>query len=192
MTGMTNGTTAGEYQAFPEIQGRDDLQVRLEVPLLLNLLRIPAGGRLLEIGCGSGAALLELASRLQPCRVSGVDIDRGLLQGARERFANAGVHVDLYDTDVRALPFVDECFDIVIDFGTCYHIGRPLVALQEISRVLCPGGLFVHETKLSQLLAHPVRSSGRWLPWASTPQLQRYRHAMLWAARRKSGRPPAA
>lgn len=185
MTGLPSSTVGREYRAFPEIQGRDDLQVRLEVPLLLRALRIPTGGRLLEIGCGSGAALLELTTRLRPRHVAGVDIDRDLLDGARERFARAGIGVDLNQVDVRALPFGDECFDLIVDFGTCYHIGRPSVALREVARVLCTGGLFVHETKMSQLLAHPVRSFGRWLPWSSTPELRRYRHAVLWGTRRK-------
>ena len=185
MTGFPNSSVGREYRAFPEIQGRDDLQVRIEVPLLLRALRIPTGGRVLEIGCGSGAALLELTTRLQPRLVAGIDIDRDLLDGARERFARAGTRVDLSHVDVRALPFGDECFDLIIDFGTCYHIGRPSVALREVSRVLCEGGLFVHETKVSQLLAHPVRSFGRWLPWSSAPELRRDRHAVLWAVRRK-------
>jgi ubiquinone/menaquinone biosynthesis C-methylase UbiE len=176
-----------EYRVFPEIQGRDDLQVQIEVPLLVRALRVPTGGRMLEIGCGSGAALLELAIRIHPTYVAGADIDRALLDGARNRFTSAGVAADFFHVDVRSLPFADESFDLLIDFGTCYHIGRPAVALQEISRVLRPGGLFVHETPVSQLLAHPVRSFGRTLPWLTAPGLRRCRTAILWAARRKHG-----
>src|SRR5262249_24982511 len=117
-------TVEQEYQSFPEIQGRDDLQVRLEVPLLLRSLRLPAGGRLLEVGCGSGAALLELIRRLHPAYAVGVDIDRALLDGSRARFAEAHTAADFFQVDVRALPFVDESFDLIVDFGTCYHIGR--------------------------------------------------------------------
>jgi ubiquinone/menaquinone biosynthesis C-methylase UbiE len=58
---------------------------------------------------------------------------------------------------------------MVIDFGTCYHVSGgtqgSLMALREITRVLRPGGLFVHETCVAQHLAHPVRSFGRSLPW---------------------------
>src|ERR1051325_6814039 len=107
MTGFPNSSVGPEYRAFPEIQGRDDLQVRIEVPLLLRALRIPTGGRVLEIGCGSGAALLGVPPRLQPRLVAGIDIDRDLLDGARERFARAGTRVDLSHVDVRALPFGD-------------------------------------------------------------------------------------
>jgi SAM-dependent methyltransferase len=185
MSEVGQATTELEYQAFPEIEGRDELQVRIEVPLLVRALHVPTGGRVLETGCGSGAALLELANRIHPTYVAGADIDRGLLDGARSRFAAAGVAADFFQVDVRLLPFSDESFDLVIDFGTCYHIGRPSIALQEISRVLRPGGLFVHETPVSQLLAHPVRSFGRTLPWFAAPALRRHRMAILWAARRK-------
>src|SRR5438045_2666511 len=90
-----------EYQPFPEIQGRDDLQVRIEVPLLLRALGIPMGGRILEIGCGSGAALLELANRLRPTYLVGADIDRALLNQARNRFATARVSAAFFHLDVR-------------------------------------------------------------------------------------------
>jgi ubiquinone/menaquinone biosynthesis C-methylase UbiE len=62
------------------------------------------------------------------------------------------------------MPFADESIDIVIDFGTLYHIARSPAALDEIARVLVPGGAFVYETKASQFLSHPVRSRGRRLP----------------------------
>ena len=178
-------TNMSEYQTFPEIQGRDDLQVRIEVPLLLRTLGLPMGGRLLEVGCGSGAALLELANRLRPTYLVGADIDLSLLDGARNRFAAACMAAEFCHVDVRSLPFANGSFDVVIDFGTCYHIGCPAMALQEISRVLRPGGLFVHETPVSQLLAHPIRSFGRHLPWSSAPALHPDRMAVLWAARRK-------
>src|SRR5262245_7530164 len=139
-----------EYETFPEIQRRDDLQVKIEVPLLLRALQLPAGGNLLEVGCGSGAALLELAGRLRPAYLAGVDIDARLLVSARARFASAAVAADFLQVDIRSLPFADESFDLVIDFGTCYHIGRRATALHEIGRVLRPGGLFVHETPVSQ------------------------------------------
>jgi len=83
------------------------------------------------------------------------------------------------------MPFPDAAFDLVVDFGTCYHIARPETALAEISRVLTPGGLFVHETPLSQVLSHPVRSFGRRIPWRLGPSLERHRTALLWSARRR-------
>ncbi len=75
----------------------------------------------------------------------------------------------------------------MVDFGTCYHVARREQALREIARVLAPRGLFVHETRASQLLAHPVRSFGRRLPWPALPELRPHRHALLWASRIRVG-----
>ena len=45
----------------------------------------------------------------------------------------------------------------------------------------------MYETRASQLLAHPVRSWGRLLPWDAAPELAPERHALLWASRVKTG-----
>jgi ubiquinone/menaquinone biosynthesis C-methylase UbiE len=73
-------------------------------------------------------------------------------------------------------------FDLVLDCGTAYHIAQPELALAEVARVLRPGGLLIHETPLSQLLAHPIRA-GLWLPWATTAKLRHNRWRGLWASR---------
>jgi SAM-dependent methyltransferase len=145
---------------------RDLLQRRLEVPLLCRLLPLPRGGDVLELGCGSGNALEPLHRHLRPASMTGVDT-----------VTSVGVV-----GDVTALPFATGAFDLVVDFGTCQHL-RPeaqRVALDEVHRVLRPGGVFVHETWLAQLLAHPahrprsLRGAGAGLhPLAS---------AGLWAA----------
>ena len=96
-----------------------------------------------------------------------------------------GTPAELIPGDVRALPFPDGAFDVVIDFGTCFHVGRPGDALREITRVLAPGGIFATETKLSQLLAHPVRSKRRHLPWTASAELAPLRRTLLWQSRRR-------
>lgn len=174
-----------EYVAFENVEARNDLQARVELPLLLRALRLPSGGRVLEIGCGRGVALPVLAARLAPSVLVGVDIDPALVGVAERRMRSLGVEATLLEADVRALPFERGTFDLVIDFGTCYHIGDPAAALREVARVLRPGGVFVHETPVSQLLAHPLRSFGRTLPWRAVPALRRRRTAVLWSAREK-------
>jgi SAM-dependent methyltransferase len=120
-----------------------------------------------------------------------VDIDGALVEVARQRIVRSGTQAQVRTADVRALPFESGSFDLVIDFGTCYHVGGGptgrLAALVEIARVLRVGGLFVHETRVAQHLAHPVRSFGRRLPWPAVPMLAPVRGAVLWAARRRVG-----
>jgi ubiquinone/menaquinone biosynthesis C-methylase UbiE len=174
-----------EYTPFPDVAGRNALQATLEIPALVRLLRLPTGRRMLEIGCGRGVGLVELAHRCRPSRLAGLDISAELLDVARHRLAHAGSVAELHLGDVRALPFADASFDVVVDFGTCYHISRPERALSEIARVLAPGGLFVHETPLAQWMAHPLRTAGRSLPWRAAPSLTSWRWAGLWGVRVK-------
>lgn len=172
-----------EYQPFPNVERRNVLQERVEVPALIRSLRIPDGARILEVGCGRGVALPPLGRLTRPARLTGLDVDPTLLAEARRRLDERGIEAELVHGDVRALPFPAASFDVVIDFGTCWHIADAERALQEIARVLAPCGRFVHETAISQKLAHPVRSRRGGLPWAAAPRLARHRTALLWSSR---------
>ncbi|MEO8623447.1 MAG: class I SAM-dependent methyltransferase [bacterium] len=179
----------GEYVAFGNVEARNGLQESIEIPLLIRALQLPRGGRVLEIGCGRGIALPVLAERLAPSALIGVDIDDALVAAAQRHVFDRRIDARVLEADVRELPFDCDSFDLVIDFGTCYHVSGGTdgsrTALGEIARVLRTGGLFVHETPVAQHLAHPVRSFGRTLPWSRVPALVRDRSAVLWAARRK-------
>ena len=174
-----------EYRPFPNEAGRDTRQATIEIPLMVRALGLPTGGRVLEVGCGRGVALPGLARLLRPSRLVGLDIEPAFFAEAGQRLEVAGVVAELVPGDVRRMPFPRASFDLVVDFGTCYHIARPGAALAEIARVLAPGGLFIHETPVSQLLSHPVRSFRRRLPWKGFACFERQRTAVLWSARRR-------
>jgi ubiquinone/menaquinone biosynthesis C-methylase UbiE len=173
-----------EYRPFPDHETRNSRQQRLEVPLMLRALGVPHDARILEVGCGRGVALPAIQEHRTPARLVGLDIDPELLAHA------ADTPAELVLGDVRAMPFADASFDVCVDFGTCYHIARPLDALREIARVLRPGGRFCHETPLSQLISHPVRWGFRLLPWSAVPELLPERRAGLWSARLRTPRVP--
>jgi ubiquinone/menaquinone biosynthesis C-methylase UbiE len=168
-----------EYQPFPNEEGRNSRQAQLEVPALVRTLGLPTDARILEVGCGRGIALPALDRLCSPRRLVGLDIDAALLVEAAENLREHGTEAELCCGDVRQMPFADGAFDVIVDFGTLYHIARSQIALDEIARVLAPGGTFVYETKASQLLSHPVRSRG----------LRHRRWAMLWASRTKGPSP---
>ena len=173
------------YQPFANQEYRNVFQTWVEIPTLLRLFPVSFGGRILEVGCGRGVALPPLAKLCKPSRLVGVDIEQELIDRAGERIALAGIDAELYSADVRELPFADAAFDVVIDFGTCYHIDQPEAALHEIARVLRDGGEFIHEAPLAQLIAHPIRSRRGRLPWDTSIELTDERRAALWASRRK-------
>lgn len=153
------------------------------MPLLLRSLKLPQAPRTLEVGCGQGVALVALARLREPQRLVGIDIDPHAVGAARRALNAERIDAEVHVADVRSLPFEDGSFDVVVDFGTLFHIARANSGIAEISRVLMPGGLLVHETKISQVLSHPVRARARRVPWEAEPRLRAQRWAGLWATR---------
>jgi len=177
----------GEDVEFPNVEWRNYLQKWLEVPTVVKVLDLPKGVRILEVGCGRGIALPTLIRLLDPISITGLDIDGDLIAIAKKRMAKRGFKVNLVQDDVRQMPFEDGSFDLVIDFGTCYHISNADAALREISRVLSEGGSFVSETYMNQIFAHMVDSPNRnKVPWESEPSLTVEKRVLLWSKRKKS------
>ena len=176
-----------EYRRFPDDPGRDTSHERTDVPSLLAFLDAPMNLRILEIGCGRGVALPVIAEILLPSALHAIDIDPALLAEATKRVTERDVAVELVHGDVRSMPYADASFDLVLDFGTCYHIAHADRALAEIARVLVPGGVFAYETRRAQVASHPFRSFLRSLPWSSCSQFGSERRNGDWGARQKSG-----
>lgn len=174
-----------DYIGFAAVPRRNFMQEFLEVPAMLMAMGVPQKQRMLEVGCGPGIALPPLFQLSKPARLVGIDIDAALIRAASKRVQQRRLPVELYVQDVRKLPFPEESFDVIIDFGTCYHISHRLKALKEIARVLTVGGIFVYETRINQFLSHPVRSLGRTLPWHLVPSMKPQRWAIMWASRVK-------
>ncbi|MFN2472274.1 MAG: class I SAM-dependent methyltransferase [Gaiellaceae bacterium] len=174
-----------DYLPFPNLGAKNVVQERFELPVLDRLLGLPRDARILEVGCGRGVALASLSERCRPTALVGLDVDPTLLAEAAKRLQARGASAVLYEGDVRRMPFDDASFDVVMDFGTAYHVARPERALAEIERVLRVGGLFVYESPVSQLVAHPIRGNVRRLPWRAAPALAPHRRAVLWSSRAK-------
>ena len=173
------------YTDFKFSKRRNLWQEKLEVAAVVRSLRLPSKRRILEIGCGQGFAMVPIYFLCQPTRFVGVDINQRFINRAKRRLKVREVEAELYCEDVRKLPFPDMCFDIVFDFGTCYHISHNHWALKEIARVLTVSGLFIYETGLNQFLSHPIRSFGKRIPWNSAPELKPHRARLLWSSRIK-------
>jgi SAM-dependent methyltransferase len=102
----------------------------------------PPGGRLLEIGCGSGPLLLSAAKR--GYRVAGVDIAFRWLVVAKKRLSEAGLNVPLVCACAEALPFRADMFDRVAIDSAIEVVADQSRAMSEAHRVLAPeGSLFV-------------------------------------------------
>jgi SAM-dependent methyltransferase len=117
--------------------------------LTVDFRRLPiqAGTRLLDLGCGAGRHAFEAARR--GARVVALDADRGELAqvaAIAAAMAEAGelpptASLATVASDATAMPFPDSAFDIVIAAEVMEHVGADQDALDEVSRVLRPGGL---------------------------------------------------
>lgn len=93
------------------------------------------GKRVLEIACGAGQGLGLMGTRATS--VVGGDIDAELLGEAKAHYGN---RFPLARIDAQALPFRDGAFDLVLFFEASYYVRDMSAALDEIARVVAPGG----------------------------------------------------
>jgi len=102
------------------------------------------GHRVLDIGCGAGQSTREAARAAEPGSVLGVDISGELLERARRRTAEEGVHNATYERgDAEVHPWPSGCFDVVISrFGTMFF-ANPVAAFRNIARAARPGARLV-------------------------------------------------
>ena len=100
------------------------------------------GGRYLDFGCGVGAAPIHLA-RNYPLDVTGVDVDPEQIQIARTASSEIS-NVRFLTNTGTSLPFDDHAFDIVATNKVMHHIPNWIDALEELHRVLAPGGYLIY------------------------------------------------
>jgi SAM-dependent methyltransferase len=125
--------------------------------------RLHEGERVLEIGCGTGCDLLQFAKH--GAQAVGVDITPEHLRLARER---VGQLAEVREAEATRLPFPDGSFDYVYSHGVLHHIENPRRVVEEIFRVLKPGGRFnVQVYALWSLftLSRVIKHGGRWRLW---------------------------
>jgi ubiquinone/menaquinone biosynthesis C-methylase UbiE len=103
-------------------------------------LPVRVGGRVLDVGCGTGALTRLLAGWPGIGEVVGLDPAPAFLAKAREHTRDLP-HVAFQEGDGRALPFDGSAFDIVVFDSVLSHISEPDRALAEAFRVLRPGGV---------------------------------------------------
>ena len=126
---------AGSYESGITSRWRDPVQRES-----LEALHLGAEDRLLDVGCGTGAACRSAAS--VTASVVGIDLSPEMVRQARE-FASglANVHFEIADSE--HLPFDDGAFTAVVCSNSFHHYPDPGRAVGEMTRVLAPGGRLV-------------------------------------------------
>jgi SAM-dependent methyltransferase len=125
-----------------EARGATPAQVRLR-RRFLRFVPVRAGARVLEVGCGSGVVLRDLAPLAgSRGRVVGVDTSQAMLQAARQlcRPVKRCARIELHHGDGAHLPFPPGQFDVTLGITVILHVPEPAAVVEEMVRVTRPGG----------------------------------------------------
>src|SRR5437016_2392657 len=106
------------------------------------------GGRVLEVGVGTGVSLPQYEPHL---RIFGTDISEAMLEKAKKRVAEFGLRnvEGLAVMDAEKLEFPDDSFDVVMAQYVVTAVPNPEAALDEFARVVRPGGELIILTRVS-------------------------------------------
>ena len=106
---------------------------------------VPAGSRLLDVGCGPGEVLNRLATLAPGIETTGLDVDEAMIDRAERKAARtvargARTRPSFVVADVATMPFPDASFDVVVSSYAVHHWPDRHAGLAEMMRVLRPGG----------------------------------------------------
>jgi ubiquinone/menaquinone biosynthesis C-methylase UbiE len=116
----------------------------------------PPVDRVLEIGCGQGDGVGQIAARFHPHAVDAFDLDEAQVARARDRLGGAATNdaaVRLWVGDAEHVEAADGSYDAVFEFTIFHHVPDWRRALAEVHRVLRPGGLFLFEELSSEFFS---------------------------------------
>lgn len=113
-------------------------------PFGVDLVRAAAlrpGERVLDVGCGTGLLARLAAPEVGPdARVTGVDVNAGMLAVARRIAEAEGLAIEWHEAGAEAIPLPDEAFDVVLCQMALQFVEDRPAAVSEMRRVLVPGG----------------------------------------------------
>ncbi|HVP96309.1 class I SAM-dependent methyltransferase [Methanoregula sp.] len=132
-------------------------QARTLTALLHHDTQYPAGSRVLEAGCGTGAQTVILAKNSPGARITSIDISPASLLRAEERVRSEGItNVMFQEGDLFSLPFAPQSFDHVFVCFVLEHLPDPRRALASLRSLIRPGGtLTVIEGDHGSAYFHP-------------------------------------
>lgn len=141
------------------------------------------GQHVLDVGCGPGTITLDLARRVAPGQVVGIDPAETVLQQARSSAVEEGItNVAFRQADAYALPFDSQTFDVVHAHQVLLHLTDPASALVQMLQLARPGGV----------VAARDSDYGGAFWWPADPRLERWRQIYRAVAHDNGTEPDAA
>jgi ubiquinone/menaquinone biosynthesis C-methylase UbiE len=124
----------------------------------------PAGGAVLDAGCGSGRLAVEIARRRPDLRVHGIDLQRGMVEVATGRAEQEKVadRVEFTVADLAELPLPDDSVDLIVSTASLHHWTDVGAVIASLDRVLRPGGrIWIYDFRWVAVGSVRAASTGR-------------------------------
>ena len=117
---------------------------RYAIQLYHHVVSAPAiaGKDVLEVGSGRGGGASYIARYLHPRSYTGLDICKPAIRFSKARYADQD-NLQFRVGDALSLPFANDSFDVVVNVESAQHYGDMARFLEEVHRVLRPGGHFL-------------------------------------------------
>jgi ubiquinone/menaquinone biosynthesis C-methylase UbiE len=109
--------------------------------IALHILSYCTAGSLLDIGTGPGWLLLKVHQQAPRMRLVGMDVSPSMVARARENVRAAGLSdgIEIIEGNASRIPYEAGTFDVVVSTASIHHWKEPVIALNEVYRVLKPG-----------------------------------------------------
>ena len=152
--------------------------------VVVPLLDIRASGNVLDVGTGLGSLVFLLNSVRGDLRVTGVDSEAGLVDEANGAAQALGLDRVRFEVgDAASLPYEDQLFDLVMCQTLLMHVPDPTAVVEEMARVVKPGGtFFAAESTDRALSAIPVDNV---LTWTVAGAAETYRLTKTYSEGRR-------
>lgn len=126
------------------ILGSSSFIRRIEWIHIFRWLNAEKGNKILDVACGNGCMTLKLAEK--GCQIYGIDISIDAIQQANNLAEITRTTCEFQVADAQQLPYPSNIFDKVVSSSSLEHITNDALALNEVLRVLKPGGIAVITT----------------------------------------------